>query len=141
MWRIAAGAAFLLLGGVLVPGASAQQPATQVAAAAPPEQAPPAPAWLPRSVAELQALDKVNARSATLQVKVGTSAQYGSLTIAVQSCVIRPPDQPQDAAAFVIITDSHESEPGFRGWIVASAPAVSMLEHPIYDVRVTGCRS
>ncbi|MBV8578471.1 MAG: DUF2155 domain-containing protein [Acetobacteraceae bacterium] len=109
--------------------------------AAPSEQAPPAPPWVPRSTAELQGLDKVNARRTTLEVKVGTSAQYGSLKITVQSCEVRPPDQPQDAAAFLIIADSHESEPGFRGWMFASAPSVSMLEHPIYDVRLTGCRS
>ena len=105
------------------------------------EQVPPAPPWLPRGTAELQALDKVNARRATLEVKVGSSAQYGSLKITVQSCEVRPPDQPQDAAAFLVIADSHESEPGFRGWMFASAPSVSMLEHPIYDVRLTGCRS
>ena len=105
------------------------------------DQSSASPEWLPRGTAELQALDKVNARNTTLDVKVGSSVQYGSLTIAVQSCVVRPPDQPPDAAAFLVITDSHESEPGFRGWIFASAPAVSMLEHPIYDVRVLSCRT
>jgi hypothetical protein len=58
----------------------------------------------------------------------------------VQSCFVRPPDQPQDAAAFLTITDSHAGEPGFRGWMFAASPAVSMLEHPIYDVRLLGCR-
>ena len=27
----------------------------------------------------------------------------------------------------------------FRGWMLASAPALSLMEHPIYDVRVTSC--
>ena len=40
---------------------------------------------MPRGTAELQASDKVNARSATLPVKVGSSATYGSLTITVQA--------------------------------------------------------
>lgn len=101
----------------------------------------PGPAWLPRGGAELQVLDKANARSQNLSVRVGGSAQYGSLTIEVRSCATRPPDQPADAAAFLVITDSHPGAPGFRGWMLASAPSASMLEHPIYDVRVRGCTS
>ena len=30
--------------------------------------------------------------------------------------------------------------PGFRGWMIASAPALGMMEHPLYDVRVVACR-
>jgi hypothetical protein len=108
-------------------------------AAAAKDQATPPNTWLPRGTAELQALDKVTARSAKLEVKVGSSAEYGSLTITVKSCVVRPPDQPQNAASFLVITDSHEGEPGFRGWIFSAEPSLSMLEHPIYDVRLLGC--
>jgi len=105
----------------------------------------PAPAtpqdWVARGTADLQALDKVNARNATLSIKVGQTATFGSLTIAVQACVVTAPDQPQDAAAYLVITDKHEGEPGFSGWMLANAPSVSMLQNPIYDVRVAGCRA
>jgi hypothetical protein len=101
----------------------------------------PGPSWDAKPYAEVQALDKVNARRALLVVKAGDTATFGSLSIQVQSCVVRPPNQAKDAAAFLVIHDSHEGEPGFAGWMFASAPSVSMLEHPIYDVRVTGCRS
>ena len=30
---------------------------------------------------------------------------------------------------------------GFRGWMLANNPSLSMLQHPIYDVRVVGCRT
>ena len=106
----------------------------------PPGSLPPA-AWLPQTIALLQVLDKVNAQNATLTVKVGQSAQFGSLTIAVQSCQIRPPDRPQDATAYLTISDSHADAPGFRGWMLANHPSLSMLQHPIYDVRVVGCRA
>ena len=95
--------------------------------------------WIPRPVAELRALDKVDGRTATLTVPVGQSVTFGSLTIVVQACDVRPPDQPEDATARLVITDSHAGEPGFSGWILRSDPAVSMLEHPVYDVRVVGC--
>ena len=39
------------------------------------------------------------------------------------------------------ITDSHADAPGFRGWMLANNPSLSMLQHPIYDVRVVGCRA
>jgi hypothetical protein len=95
--------------------------------------------WLPAGVAKLQALDKVNAQASTLLVKVGQSATFGSLTITVKSCVIRPPDQPADAAAFVDVTDSHPDSTGFSGWLLENEPSVSIMQHPIYDLRVTGC--
>jgi hypothetical protein len=118
------------------------QTPTDQAPGQPPGAAPaaPGPAWLPRGEAELQALDKVNARTQTLSVRVGASARFGSLTIAVQSCVVRPPDQPADAAAFLVVTDATPGSPAFHGWMFQSDPAVSMLQHPIYDLRVLACR-
>ena len=99
------------------------------------------PTWEPRPIAELQVLDKNNARSADLTVPVGQSAHYGSLTITVAACMVRPPTDPADATAYLIINDQHPGEPGFRGWMLQRSPFASMLEHPIYDVRVLGCRS
>ncbi len=103
-------------------------------------QAPPPPVpWLPKNTAQVQALDKVNARGSLLTIKVGQSAVFGSLTIAVKACSVRPPDVPADAAAFLTVTDKNPDAPGFSGWMLKSTPSVSMLEHPIYDVRIVGC--
>ena len=49
----------------------------------------------------------------------------------------------KDAAAFLEMTDSRRAagaQQVFRGWMFANAPGVSMLEHPVYDVRVLDCR-
>ena len=126
----------------LLPPSSAQQPPVDQPQA--PPTAGPQPmqlTWLPQNTAQLQVLDKVNAQNALLTVKVGQEAQFGSLNIQVQACTIHPPDQPQDSAAFLTITDSHADAPGFRGWMLANNPSLSMLQHPIYDVRVVGCRA
>jgi hypothetical protein len=96
-------------------------------------------AWLQKDTALVQALDKVNARSKLLTIKVGQSATFGTLTIAVRACSIRPPDAPADATAFLTITDKNPQAPGFAGWMLKATPSVSMLAHPIYDVRVVGC--
>ena len=132
----------LLPPGVQSPPAAQPPPPPPGAAAAPSSAPRPIPAtWLPQGSAVLQLLDKVNAQNAVLTVKVGQSAQFGSLTIQVQACEVRPPGQPQDAAAFLTIEDSHAGAPGFRGWMVANDPSLSMLQHPIYDVRVVGCKA
>jgi hypothetical protein len=122
------------------PDAQDQTQAPQVA----PSVAPPAPVelpniWMPAAVAKLQALDKVNAQASELTIKVGQAATFGSLTITVKSCMIRPPNQPADAAAYLDITDSHPDSPGFDGWMLQDEPSLSMMQHPIYDLRVTGC--
>ena len=103
--------------------------------------APAQPGWVPRGTAELQALDKVYARAATLSVKIGQSVRFGTIDIAVLGCFVRPPDRAQDAAAFLAITDQQDGATKFRGWMFAGNPALSMLEHPIYDVRVIGCQN
>jgi hypothetical protein len=104
--------------------------------------APPVPEqWQPAANAVLQVLDKVDAQSAELTVKVGGSVQYRSLTIAVRACDASTKDEKADATAFLDITDSHADQPSFHGWMLKSDPSVSMLQHPIYDVRVLACHA
>jgi hypothetical protein len=121
-----------------LPG-SAPSGQAQAPAAAPPTSVERPNIWVPAAVAKVQALDKVNAQTSDLTIKVGQSTTFGSLTITVKSCMIRPPDQPADAAAYLDVTDSHPDSPGFDGWMLQDEPSVSMMQHPIYDLRVTGC--
>jgi hypothetical protein len=95
--------------------------------------------WVQMGTATLQALDKVNAASKTLVVKVGDTAEFGSLDIAVRGCFVRPTDRPADATAFLVIRDHRPDAPSFTGWMVRSAPYMSMMAHPIYDIHVAGC--
>jgi len=125
-------------------GGTAPPSGTEPLDTAPPAftPAPAVPfAWQPGKDAELQVLDKVDAQATTLMVKVGSSVQYRSLTIAVRACDASTKDEHEDATAFLDITDSHPDEPGFHGWMLKSDPSVSMLQHPIYDVRVLGCHA
>ena len=97
-------------------------------------------AWLPRMTAELRVLDKIRAQPSTLEVKVGASATFGTLTIQLRGCVTRPPDQPADSAAFLDITNTRANGTAFDGWILANTPAISQFEDPIYDLRLVACR-
>ena len=117
--------------------------AVLLAGAAPVPGAPPAStadAWLSRDTADLLVLDKVTAKATPLTLKVGQAADNASLSIAVRACSVRPPDQVQDAAAFLDIQDSRPGTPGFHGWVLHNEPGLNMLEHPVYDVHLVGCR-
>ena len=104
--------------------------------------APSAPdAWVPRTTADLVLLEKTRAQTSPVSVAVGQSTIFGSLTVTVRGCVTRPPDLPQNSAAFLDITDSRPgAAPAFHGWVLSATPAVSQLEHPVYDLRLMGCR-
>ncbi len=96
----------------------------------------------PFKTAILQGLDKVTARVSTIHVPVGSSARFGTLDIIVHHCDKRPPEEPPESAAFLDIAELQPGQPAktvFRGWMFASSPAISALEHPVYDVWVLGC--
>ena len=101
--------------------------------------------WRYGQVAELQALDKITARISTLEANVGTPFQYGSLQIIIHACTYRPPTMaPEHAALMEIRTINHLNEvaeaPIFNGWMFASSPALTALEHSVYDVTVLACK-
>ena len=96
--------------------------------------------WVPKTSAELVVLDKIRAQPQPLTVKVGQSGEFETLTISVRSCFVRPPDQAADSAAFVDVTDARGKRDVFKGWVLANTPAVSMMEHPVYDLRLVGCK-
>jgi Uncharacterized protein conserved in bacteria (DUF2155) len=122
-----------------LPATPGQSPAVPGPPAGPTPAPPPPNVWVPQGGAILQVLDKVNATTTTLNVRVGQSATYGSLRIQVLACEIRPPDMPQDAAASLVINDTNPDQPGFQGWMLQNEPFLSMLQSPSYDVRVEGC--
>lgn len=96
--------------------------------------------WVARSTAELILLDKIRGQPVPMSVKVGDSVTFGSLTIKARSCYVRPPDQPADATAFVDVSDARGNKDLFHGWILANTPSVSQMEHPVYDLRLAGCK-
>lgn len=105
------------------------------------ENAPP-PQMIDEPVVKLQSLDKVTARTMTFEVKVGTTVKFGPIYIKVQSCRKAPPIAAPESAAFLQIwevTKKDESKWIYSGWMFASSPALSAMDHPIYDVWVLDC--
>jgi hypothetical protein len=134
--------------GATQPGGPVQAPFVQATPPAAPLPAQPAPpqgpgpdAWLARPVVDLVGLDKVSGRATALTGRVGQELQFGTLSVVARACVVRPPDVAQDAAAFLEITDKRPGPVPFRAWMLVSAPALSIYQHPVYDIRLVGCRA
>ena len=95
-------------------------------------------------IAVLRALDKVTARISTIEAPVGQPVAFGTLQIIARTCEKRPPEEPPEAAAFLQVEESRPNEVPvtvFRSWMFASSPAVSAMDHPIYDIWVLDCLS
>ena len=110
--------------------------------------------------ATLRALDKITGRSTDIQVQADKPIVFGSLNIEMKACYQTPPEVPPESAAFLSIkstqsvqvesmkdavdakdvaTVSEDNPKLFSGWMFASSPGLSALEHPVYDVWVINC--
>ncbi len=120
------------------------------------QQAPPAPppradsnltlravpAGPGKPVAELQGLDKVTARTQRFFAPVGETTRFGTLAVTVGGCLVNTPDAPPESVAYLTIVDHKPGQPEeklFAGWMFASTPSLSALDHGVYDVRVLAC--
>ena len=100
--------------------------------------------WLDGGVATMQALDKITARISTLSAPVGEARQFGTLEVMVRRCAFHPPEETPENAAFVVIRDlgydpSVAPAEVFSGWMFSSSPAISALEHPVFDITLLAC--
>lgn len=112
--------------------------------------------------ATLRALDKITGRSTDIQVLTDSPVVFGSLNIEMKTCYQTPPELPPESAAFLSIkstqsvqvetmedavdaaevsTVSEDNPKLFSGWMFASSPGLSALEHPVYDVWVIRCNA
>lgn len=105
-----------------------------------------AAATINTSAARLQSIDKVTARTLTFDVKTGSTVKFGSIYIKLQACRRAPDIEEPESAAFMQVwevdgegTENEESKWIFSGWMFASSPGLSAMDHPIYDVWVLEC--
>jgi len=101
--------------------------------------------WIDGERARLQALDKITARISRLEVAIDQPASFGTLQVTVRRCAYRPPEEPPEDAAFLEIVDNGYDEASpprdvFTGWMFSSSPAVSAMEHPVYDITLLSCK-
>ncbi|MBI1186259.1 MAG: DUF2155 domain-containing protein [Alphaproteobacteria bacterium] len=108
---------------------------------------PAAPAFAQTAV--LRGLDKVTGHARDFNAPIGRPVRYGTLEIIARSCVRSPPEEPPETKIFVEVFDhpiarQDEERPRrevFSGWLFASSPGVSAIEHPVYDIWAINCRA
>jgi len=87
----------------------------------------------------VRVLDKLSGALIDLDLSRGQSGAMGRLTVQLDDCRY-PVDNPaSDSFAHLTIHDSAQVAPVFAGWMVASSPGLSALDHPRYDVWVMRC--
>ena len=80
-----------------------------------------------------------------LEIYLNEEQVLGSLTIILKTCQNRPPDFLPETAAYVEIYDNlnqtiNDNNLIFSGWMFSSSPAISALEHPVYDISLISCK-
>lgn len=89
----------------------------------------------------LRALDTLNGTTTDLTLAVGEKVRFGYLEIIADTCRVPEATPKADAYAFLRIRDTRENTTRFSGWMFASSPALSALDHPRYDVWVVSCNN
>ncbi|MEM6620500.1 MAG: DUF2155 domain-containing protein [Pseudomonadota bacterium] len=93
------------------------------------------------AVAELRALDTITGIVQDFDLVVGDTTVYERLMISLGECRFPANNPAADAFAWLTIRDVREAEARFEGWMIASSPALSALEHPRYDVWLLRCKA
>lgn len=96
----------------------------------------------PPSIAVLDALDKITAKVTRIELQQDKPIRFGTLDITLRSCHANPPEEAPETAAFLEISETKNLKTArlFTGWMFASSPSLSALDHPVYDVWVVSCR-
>ncbi|MEL6678311.1 MAG: DUF2155 domain-containing protein [Pseudomonadota bacterium] len=99
----------------------------------------PSSSTRPMEVAELRALDTITGIVTDLTVPVGQQVRYERLEITVSACRASAEGDKPDAYGYLTVRDIRQEAPNFTGWMIASSPALSAMDHARYDVWVLRC--
>jgi hypothetical protein len=94
-------------------------------------------------IALFSGLDKVTGITTDFEIKVGEEKPFGLFTVKPFVCFTRPITEEPKTAAFVQVdvqgSDGKKTRI-FSGWMFAESPGLNAVEHPIFDVWLTGCK-
>jgi len=89
----------------------------------------------------LRGLDRITGAVNNFSMAVGETLEFERLEVTLEACRYPVGDINSDAYALLKIRDIRNEEPSFYGWMFASSPALSALDHPRYDVWVLSCEA
>jgi hypothetical protein len=94
-------------------------------------------------VAVFAGLDKITGLTTTFEAKIGEEKRFGGLFVKADACYTRDVTEEPKTTSFVEVEEIEPDDTRkkiFSGWMFAESPGLSAVEHPIYDVWLTGCR-
>lgn len=94
-------------------------------------------------VAVFAGLDKITGRIISFEVAIDETVQFGSLQLTPRVCYSRPAYENPQTNIFVEVDEvtlNNEYKRLFTGWMFASSPGLSAVEHPVYDLWLTECK-
>ena len=93
----------------------------------------------------ITALDKITAKTLTIKLGIGEKKYFGSLEIKGLKCQLSENNEFSDAVAYLQVKDLAAKDNNqvflFNGWTFASSPTLQSIDHPIYDLWITGCEN
>ena len=92
---------------------------------------------------EIQILDKITAKVSNINISVGQLVKFESLSIKVYKCYKTSPEEIPEDYVFLKINDQINVDLNdliYQGWMISSSPAITPLEHPIYDLWIKACK-
>ena len=93
----------------------------------------------------LKALDKITAKTSAFRLAVGEKKFFGALEIKALKCQLSENNETTDAVAYLQVKDLSTKDNNqvflFNGWTFASSPTLQSIDHPIYDLWITGCEN
>ncbi len=95
-------------------------------------------------VAVFAGLDKITGRIISFDVYIDETVQFGALQVTPRVCYTRPPTEEPRTDAFVEvdeITLNRNVQRIFTGWMFAASPGLNAVDHAVYDVWLTDCKT
>ncbi len=109
----------------------------------------------------LYGLNRLTGKSLTFRLNVGQTLNYENLSVSLSTCYRSAPSEPDESWAYVDVID--KGAPPIqqiavlaqrdrsklkelvgpkkirKGWMIASSPNVTAIDHPIYDLTLISC--
>jgi len=89
--------------------------------------------------AVVRGLDKVSGETRDLELFPNASQALWRLTVTLGECRYPADDPASDAFAHLTVRDPLMAAPAFDGWMIASSPALSAMDHARYDLWLIRC--
>ena len=93
----------------------------------------------------IKALDKITAKISDIRLAVGEKKLFNILEIKALKCELSEKNNFTDTVAYIQVKDISIQDNNqvflFNGWTFISSPTLRSIDHPVYDLWVTGCEN